>query len=145
MHIALHGSSFTEAHNSSKVVAKNNSIKFIFVNGIGDNIIRVGYFYVSVIAALAFLATDNLEVFNDPTLLGMAVFTTIQNFTLYGNIILDSIFIIPVTLLHCYDAAGGASFEDKTEQAQTEKVNEITNRLLARIYGSMQGFTQDNQ
>jgi hypothetical protein len=127
------------------VVAKNNSIKFIFVNGIGDNIIRVGYFYVSVIAALVFLATDNLEVFNDPSLLGMAVFTTIQNFTLYGNIILDSIFIIPVTLLHCYDAAGGASFEDKTDQAQTEKVNEITNRLLARIYGSMQGFIKADQ
>ena len=52
---------------------------------------------------------------NDPELLALTLITNIQDFALYGNLIIDAIFMIPVTLLHCYDAAGGAEIEIKSE------------------------------
>ena len=47
---------------------------------------------------------------------------TVINFKLFGDIILDSIYIISSTLLHCYDAACEPNFEGVDEK---EKENFI--------------------
>lgn len=111
----------------------------MFLQGIGDRIVRIGYFYIAVIAALVYTALYEQHLLNNYTQLGVSIITNIQDFALYGNIIIDSIFIIPVTLLHCYDAAGGAEIEDEDEQKRMEQLFDVTDKLLSKVFSSLEG------
>ena len=73
-HIALYGSTFKDAYSSSKIVTKNNTIKFLFLHGVGDRIVKIGYFYIAVVAAVISTAIYDSSVFgNHPTELAITL------------------------------------------------------------------------